>query len=290
MGCCGQHHRGARPLIPRAYITHWGNRAPWPTETQIEQDLILSRLIVEIANHDVLASEVALRGGTCMHKLHLPAPLRYSEDIDYVRRTEGGVAPIMAAIREVATGAGLVENGYEQNFQMVHMVFDAEPTSGVGRIRVKVETNIRETDSFEARETLPYQVDSPWWSGNADVPTFSIEELMGTKFRALYQRRKGRDVFDLWLALTRLDADVERIMGAFRHYIGDNIFGFADLARNLKDKLANREFLADLDQLLVEIPDGYAIDTATDLVVERLGVLLKGAPDLADIKEGAWRR
>ena len=277
-------------MIPKAYITHWSNRAPWPTESQIEQDLILSRLIVEIANHDMLGAELALRGGTCLHKLHLAAPLRYSEDLDYVRRTEGGVAPIMAAIREVATGAGLVENGYEQNFQMVHMVFDAEPTSGVGRIRVKVETDIRETDSFAPRETLPYQVDSPWWAGAADVPTFSIEELMGTKFRALYQRRKGRDVFDLWLALTRLDVDVERIMGAFSHYIGDNIFGFSALARNLKDKLANREFLVDLDQLLVEIPDGYVIDTATDLVVERLGVLLKGAPALADIEGGAWRR
>lgn len=276
-------------MIPRAFITHWGNRAPWPTETQIEQDLILSRLIVEIANHGLLGNELAMRGGTCLHKLHLPAPLRYSEDLDYVRRTQGGVAPIMAAVREITTSTGLIENGYEQNFQMVHMVFDGEPTSGVGRIRIKIETNVREIEGFEARVTLPYEVDSPWWNGDADVPTFSIEELMGTKLRALYQRRKGRDVFDLWLALTALDPDVERIIGAFRHYIGDDIFGFGDLARNLMAKLANREFCEDLDQLVAETPAGYALDTAAELVMKRLGVLLDGAPDLSEIDDGAWR-
>jgi predicted nucleotidyltransferase component of viral defense system len=276
-------------LIPQAFITHWGNRAPWPTETQIEQDLILSRLIVVIANHDLLGDELAMRGGTCLHKLHLPAPLRYSEDLDYVRRTQGGVAPLMAALREIATSMRLIEDGYEQNFQMVRMIFDAEPTSGVGRIRVKIETNVREIDSFEARVTLPFEVESPWWNGSADVPTFSIEELMGTKLRALYQRRKGRDVFDLWLALTTLDPDVERTIGAFRHYIGDDIFGFGDLARNLTAKLADREFRADLDQLVVESPAGYALDTAADLVMERLGALLDGAPRLSEIEHGAWR-
>ena len=34
------------------------------------------------------------------------------------------------------------------------------------------------------------------------MTTFKIDELMGTKLRALYQRTKGRDLFDLWLALT----------------------------------------------------------------------------------------
>ena len=69
-------------MIPQAQITHWAAGAPWPTRQQVEQDLILSRLIVEIANHPLLGGELAFRGGTCLHKLHLPAALRYSEDLD----------------------------------------------------------------------------------------------------------------------------------------------------------------------------------------------------------------
>ena len=171
-------------MIPEAFITEWSRQAPWPTDTQIEHDLILSRLTVEIANNPVLGPEFAMRGGTCLHKLHLPEPYRYSEDLDYVRRTHSGIKPYMDALRSIVTGVGLIEHGYQQVGQMVHMIFDAEPTSGVGRIRVKIETNVREVESFGERRDHPFSVQSSWWQGKAEIPTFSLEELMGTKLRA----------------------------------------------------------------------------------------------------------
>ena len=82
-------------MISRAQVIEWGARAPWPTEADIEQDLILSRLMVDIANNDLLGDELTMRGGTCLHKLHLPEPLGYSEDLDYVRRTRSGIKPYM---------------------------------------------------------------------------------------------------------------------------------------------------------------------------------------------------
>ncbi len=277
-------------MIPQAFITAWSPRAPWPTETQIEQDLILSRLMVEIGNHELLGTELAMRGGTCLHKLYLPAAKRYSEDLDYVRKTRSGIGPCMTALRAVATGIGLIEHNREQNWQMAHMVFDAEPTSGIGRIRVKIETNVREVEGLGERVTRPYAVGSPWWSGSADISTFSVEELMGTKLRALYQRRKGRDLFDLWSVLTTLEPDDALIVEAFRHYVGEDIFGFADLATNLTAKLADRGFRDDLAQLVVNVPAGYDLDAAADLVMERLGSRLDGAPGPTAIRDGAWRR
>src|SRR5207245_11294338 len=103
MGTPDQRCCGARRLIPRAQITEWAARAPWPTEADIEQDLILSRLMVQIANEELLRDELAMRGGTCLHKLHLPQPLRYSEDLDYVGRTHSRIKPSMAAPRKIAT-------------------------------------------------------------------------------------------------------------------------------------------------------------------------------------------
>lgn len=55
---------------------------------------------------------------------------------------------------------------------MVHIVFDAQARDPAGRIRVKIETNIAETESFLPRITRPYAVKSRWWSGQADVSTF----------------------------------------------------------------------------------------------------------------------
>jgi predicted nucleotidyltransferase component of viral defense system len=70
-------------MIPDAAITHRSVDAPWPTRTQVEQDLLLSRLICEISADPYLGDELVFRGGTCFHKLHLSPARRYSEDLDY---------------------------------------------------------------------------------------------------------------------------------------------------------------------------------------------------------------
>lgn len=277
-------------MIPQPSITAWSARAPWPEPNQVEQDLILSRLMVEIANHELLGPELAMRGGTCLHKLHLPQPLRYSDDLDYVRRSRSPIKPYMAALREIATGAGLVEHHYAQAGEMVHMIFDAGPEPGDGRIRIKIETNIKEVEACYERTEKPYSVDTRWWEGEAGIGTFQLEELMGTKLRALYQRSRGRDLFDLWHVLTALDPDDGQIVGALRHYMGASVFGYRELAGNLAAKLADAEFRDDLTGLVATMPSGYEVTLAADVVMGRLARLLDGAPEgLEEIAGGRWR-
>jgi predicted nucleotidyltransferase component of viral defense system len=276
-------------VIAQAYLNEWASRAPWPQQLQIEQDLLLSRLIVEISRHDLLGSELAFRGGTCLHKLHLPQPLRYSEDLDYVRRTHSGIKPYLTALREIALGVGLVEHGTDRSGQMVHIVFDGEPTNAPGRIRIKIETNIAETESFLPRVTHPYSVESRWWSGEADVSTFELDELMATKLRALYQRRKGRDLFDLWLVLTELGLDGQRVVDGLAHYMGDELFSYSEFASNLAAKLEHPEFVADIEQLTADVAQRYDVTAAADLVMEQLGSRLPGAPRLDGVRGGRWR-
>jgi len=72
-------------LIPRAHVTAWRASAPWPTDAQIEQDLVLSRALVEMFSRLAVAETVAFRGGSALHKLFLKQPGRYSEDIDLVQ-------------------------------------------------------------------------------------------------------------------------------------------------------------------------------------------------------------
>ncbi|MGH2880838.1 MAG: hypothetical protein ACRDK4_14680 [Solirubrobacteraceae bacterium] len=80
-------------MIDRPALIAWRSKAPWPDRVQIEQYLLLSRLMIEIARNEVLGQELAMRGGTCIHKLQLPSALRYSEDLDYVRSTHTGIKP-----------------------------------------------------------------------------------------------------------------------------------------------------------------------------------------------------
>jgi hypothetical protein len=116
---------------------------------QVEQDLILSRLVVEIASNELLGGELVMRGGTCLHKLHLPKPYRYSEDLDYVRRTTSPIGPYLDQLREVAGDVGLSISQVQRTRQMVHMILDTEATDLHGQIRIKVETSIAETTPFK---------------------------------------------------------------------------------------------------------------------------------------------
>lgn len=56
-------------MIPQENITQWRSEAPWSSDEQVEQDLVLSRALVAIFSDPLLASIVVLRGGTALHKL-----------------------------------------------------------------------------------------------------------------------------------------------------------------------------------------------------------------------------
>ena len=59
-------------MIPKAHIIQWGNKVNWQEDFQIEQDLILNRIIIELFQDGTLKKELALRGGTALQKLFFP--------------------------------------------------------------------------------------------------------------------------------------------------------------------------------------------------------------------------
>ncbi len=61
-------------MIPSRALDEWQRVVPWTSPHEIEQDLVLARLISEVAQHPVVGGSLALKGGTCPHKLWLPEP------------------------------------------------------------------------------------------------------------------------------------------------------------------------------------------------------------------------
>ena len=253
-------------MIPDAAITHWSRVAPWPSRDQVEQDLVLSRIVCEIANHPLLGEELAFRGGTCLHKLHLARPLRYSEDLDYVRATHGPIGPVLDALRDIAAAVGMapVTDVGTIPKALLRSAFE----SGAGRLQVKIEINTHETAPARPHVRLPWEVVSPWWSGRAEVLTFDPAELVATKLRALYQRRKGRDLFDLWLALTAMDLDPDDILECLGPYRPDG-YTTATAVANLGGHVADPGFRGDLRDLVAE-HTGFDVDDAARLVATEL--------------------
>lgn len=254
-------------MIPQADIAHWRTQVPWVSAEHVEQDLVLSRLIVEIAQHPLLGQELVFRGGTCLHKLWLDRAWRYSEDLDYVRPSGGGIGSVFDAIREIAEATGF--DDVRTDVGMHHKARLRASFEGGRPFHIKVEINTFERSPARPIITRPSVVASPWFQGAAEVQTFCAPEMMATKIRALYQRSKGRDLFDLWLALNHLDIDPAEIADCFGTYRPDG-WTPALARRNLDEKLKRPDFASDLTQLVAEWPDGYSIEngrSAMEIVV-----------------------
>ena len=240
-------------MIPQQHIMAWGDFVPWPEPRQIEQDLLISRALVEIFLDEALRAELRFRGGTALHKLHLPAPSRYSEDIDLVRTTAGPIGPILDRLRAVLE-PWLGRASFHRSKIAPKFLFRVgAEDGGSAPIRLKIEINTRETEAFDGQVALPLKVINPWFSGVADIPTYSREEMLATKLRALLQRNKGRDLYDLAYALEILEElDLDRIVTVFGHYIESSGQGLtrAQAEERMLIKLVQPQFLIDLKPLL----------------------------------------
>lgn len=239
-------------MIPFDYITEWRATAPWVQDAQVEQDLVLSRALVAIFQAPALASSLAFRGGSALYKLHLTPAARYSEDLDFVQTTPGPIGAVLDAVRGALDSwlgmprRSLKEGGATLTYRMESEGAPALP------MRLKIEINSREHFSVFRIERRDFTVDSRWFAGSASIPTYTLDELLGTKLRALYQRRKGRDLFDLWLAHGRAPVDPERVIACFLQYLGHAglTVSRAEFEANLEAKTADPRFLDDIVPLL----------------------------------------
>jgi predicted nucleotidyltransferase component of viral defense system len=246
-------------VIPVDFITEWRARTRWATNEQVEQDLVLSRALVAIFQDPELGRALALRGGTALHKLHFSPPRRYSNDIDLVQLEPGPFGAIMDRLRARLDGwLGEPRRDQGRGVRLAYR-FESE-IPPVVRLKLKIETNTREHSSVLGTVTVPFTVSSRWWNGSADVTTYRIEELLGTKLRALFQRKKGRDLFDLVVAL-EAGVDPAAVVNVFLAYAraeGRDITR-AIFEENLDGKIGLPAFTDDISVLL---PPGTSFDLA----------------------------
>jgi predicted nucleotidyltransferase component of viral defense system len=205
-------------LIPNAYIQAWSAKAPWPTSQQVEQDLIICRALCDLFNAPALKGKIAFRGGTAINKLLFKQPLRYSEDIDLVQMQAEPIGTTVDAIRDALSWLGKCNR--EQAGHSMHLVFKFAPEADPqATLKLKVEINTREHEHLFGIKSYPFEVDSDWHQGKTEIASFEPEELFGTKLRALLQRRKNRDLFDLHHGLEQLAMDPDKLIACFDHYL-----------------------------------------------------------------------
>lgn len=238
-------------MIPIYSIQEWSEQAPWGSDAMVEQDLIICRALISIFNDEFLASQLAFRGGTALHKLYIHPQLRYSEDIDLVQVAPGPIKPVMLRLGEVLEWLPNRSTAQKKHSNKMFFRFDSE-VPPVEPMRLKIEINGFEHFNVMGLTKVPFNVSNSWFSGGTNLVTYHLEELLGTKLRALYQRKKGRDLFDLSMGL-REKVDVDKILECYKRYmefVVERMPSYKEFCRNIKEKMQDDEFLTDVLPLL----------------------------------------
>lgn len=240
-------------MIPRRYIEEWKEFAPWHSDAQIEQDLIIERALVAIFSDGFLKDRLSFRGGTALHKLHLKPQVRYSEDIDLVQIKGGAIGDILDRLKEIIDFFDTKPKiKIKANNNNVIFRFNSE-IQPVIPMRLKIEINCREHFSILGFKQVQLNINNGWFKGNCELQTYELEELLATKLRALYQRRKGRDLFDLYYAITNSNIDLSKVLSCWHGYMEKEKSqspSSKEFILNMVDKMNTPEFTGDIFGLL----------------------------------------
>ncbi|MEI8289788.1 MAG: nucleotidyl transferase AbiEii/AbiGii toxin family protein [Verrucomicrobiota bacterium] len=254
------------PITRRDIIAHQ-SVVPWPSQVQVEQDLLLCRTMAALFDDAFLQSQLAMRGGTLLHKVHLAPAARYSEDIDLVVVGDRPEGHIRKALNRVLSGVlgtpklsvwedlKLAIRNTVKPSRVLRMTYAIDSLVEPGmNLEIVVEANVTERTPHLPVIRIPFEFPFRDTVISTQICGYAIHEMLGTKMRALFQRRRGRDLFDLYWALTLAQPEVTpaRIIESFQHYLKleGSVAGRSEFIKLLDGHLADQGFCSDMNQLL----------------------------------------
>jgi len=277
------------PITRRDVIAHQ-SVVPWPSQIQVEQDLLLCRAMVALFDDSFLQSQIAMRGGTLLHKVHLAPASRYSEDIDLVvvgERSDDHIRKAIHRVLRVVLGTPkqsawgdlklAIRNAVKPS-RVLRVTYAVPSLMEPGmNLEIEIEANVTERKPHRPVMALPFEFPFRDSTVRTHIKGYDIHEMLGTKLRALFQRRRGRDLFDLYWALTLAEPPVNpaQIIESFQHYLKmeGSVAGGSEFVALLDAHLADRGFCSDMNQLL-RVGINYDPQQAGDDVKTKLLSLL----------------
>lgn len=193
-------------MIPSREIKEKARERRIPTST-IERDYTQNWLLKHLS-----LMNIVLKGGTGIRKVYIEN-YRFSDDLDFtlLEKIEKDTLRnlLNKAIIETKEESGITLNEEVQiekniNGFEVSIFFRILRSAGTP-IKIKLDLTRIERDNIllpiEKREIIhPYSDDC-----NALIKVYSLEEIMSEKIRALFERTRPRDLYDVWNLYDRIN-------------------------------------------------------------------------------------
>ena len=192
------------------------------TEEVVEKDYVLGWLLWGIGSHPALREHWVFKGGTCLKKCFVET-YRFSEDLDFTVIEHGPLEPDvllpvlveMLDTIEQETGIGLTGRApivrlRPDGRSAEGRIYYRGPRGAPGEARVKldltydeivVEPTVRRAIAHAYDDDLP---------NDATVGCYAFVEVFAEKLRALGQRTRPRDLYDVVNLYRRADLQDER--------------------------------------------------------------------------------
>lgn len=210
-------------MIPRAAIDQrvreWGLR-----HGVVEKDYVLGWLLWGIGRHPVLGQSWIFKGGTCLKKCYIET-YRFSEDLDFTIADGGPIEPddVTPLLAEVLNAVS-EESGIDFSDRPPTLKARRQPGSVEGRVYYRgplaaptsasVKLDLSATEIL-AREPERRPIAHPYAPDEAlpdpaDVACYVFEEVFAEKLRAMGERSRPRDLYDIINLYRRDDLRIRR--------------------------------------------------------------------------------
>ena len=236
-------------------IRNWADEGGIPDLTLAEMDYRLVHVLQAIYADPFLRDRLYLKGGTALNKFYLPGQGRLSVDLDFnaigpkerVLQERTQIRQMMMTVLEQQDSDYDLTYRWRYEQAAVHARFS--PLTGAARQRLKLEISFIERFAILGREERTLLI--PPFDEPLVVNTYHLEELTSTKLRALYDRRKGRDIYDLF-CITDFDLNwaAVRKMMLYYFYRANKVFHYPTFVSNVEQKIAERGFGDDVRGLI----------------------------------------
>jgi len=258
----------------------------------VEKDFVISVLFMLMAGlpgFSDLAGKMVFRGGTCIKKVFYPQEGRFSEDLDFLglntdnlglfldavdglTKRDLGVTRFQKSEVEYRNERGLDFLIYYTSVlqQTNHITFNlstASPIRPIRRLKVNVE---------------------PYFSESPTVCALDMSEILAEKTRALLQRRKPRDVFDVWFLIKKKGRrlDKELLRDKLQRSYDAAPFGkkkeaaayvMADIVSKIRQSVTEKAWRNELGGLLMRPrPDRATVVDETSAILLDIGDMVLG--------------
>lgn len=182
----------------------------------VSKDYALGWLLFGIIKSS-MGGNLIFKGGTALSKVHFPEGWRLSEDLDFT--LTGDIDPkvlekvlkdeIPKIVKDaIGMNVKLKDRPHSnEGYLMSRFQYDGP----LGKDTVKIEITREEVTGEVHTKKMPKVFDYQEF----DVRIYSLDEILAEKMRAIMQRAKIRDYYDVWRLLRTETFDRKKVMALF---------------------------------------------------------------------------